>query len=111
MNQDMESVEKTIIQIQAEIKAPINRVWKYWTSPEDIVNWNRASDDWHTTHAENDLQFGGKFLYRMEAKDGSFGFDFSGIYNKIELYKQIEYTIDDGREVIIFLLKSTIKPS
>ncbi len=97
----METKGKTIVSLQANIHLPIEFVWKYWTSPEDIVNWNNASDDWHTTRAENDLRVGGRFVSRMEAKDGSVGFDFGGVYNKIELNRQIEYTIDDGRKVKI----------
>lgn len=93
--------EKTIITVQAIVNAPLEKVWKLWTDPKHIVSWNNASDDWHTPHAENDLRAGGKFLARMEAKDGSFGFDFSGTYTNVEPQKQIEYTLDDGREVII----------
>jgi len=70
----MESIEKTIITVRAIINLPIEKVWKFWTTPEDIVKWNNASDDWHTAHAENDLRVGGSFIYRMEAKDGSMGF-------------------------------------
>ncbi len=66
------------ITVEIEVKAAVEEVWKLWTTPEDIKNWNNASDDWHTTRAENDLRKGGKFLSRMEAKDGSFGFDFEG---------------------------------
>jgi uncharacterized protein YndB with AHSA1/START domain len=85
--------------IQATINAPIEQVWSSWTLPEHIVNWNNASDDWHTPHATNDLRVGGKFLSRMEAKDGSFGFDFEGIYSKVEHHKLIEYGLADGRQV------------
>jgi uncharacterized protein YndB with AHSA1/START domain len=69
------------ITIAATINAPLATVWKCYTTPEDIVQWNAASPDWHTTHAENDLRPGGRFLSRMEAKDGSFGFDFGSIYS------------------------------
>jgi len=72
-------------------------VWKCFTSPEDIVQWNTASADWHTTHAENDLRVGGKFNSRMEAKDGSFGFDFWGIYNEVIQYEKLLSTLGDGR--------------
>jgi uncharacterized protein YndB with AHSA1/START domain len=95
----MDSKDKTIVQVQTTIKAPIDKVWKNWTTPEDIVKWNSASDDWHTTRAENDLQTGGKFLSRMEAKDGSMGFDFSGVYDEVKTNKLIDSTIDDGRKV------------
>lgn len=63
------------------------------------MNWNNASDDWHTPHAENDLRKGGKFLSRMEAKDGSFGFDFEGVYDEVIENEKIEYTTSDGRKV------------
>jgi uncharacterized protein YndB with AHSA1/START domain len=92
---------KTIITVQARVLAPIEKVWNFWTDPKHIVHWNNASDDWHTPSAENDLRAGGRFLWRMEAKDGSFGFDFSGTYTKVEPQKHIEYTLDDGREVKI----------
>jgi uncharacterized protein YndB with AHSA1/START domain len=97
----MESNEKTKITVQATINAPIEKVWKYWTTPVDIIKWNHALDDWHTTHAVNDLRLWGKFSSRMEAKDGSMGFDFSGVYKNVILLKQIDYTLDDDREVTI----------
>ena len=71
----MEQLEKIQITVQTTINAPVEKVWKLWTSPEHITKWNNASEDWHTPYAENDLQPGGKFLSRMEAKDGSMGFD------------------------------------
>lgn len=92
---------KQVITVKIQIHAPIEKVWSHWTDPECIKCWNQASDDWHTTKAENDLTVGGKFLSRMEAKDGSFGFDFEGIYNSIEPLKKIEYTLSDGRKVFI----------
>jgi len=99
----LESKEKTIISVRAIINAPIETVWKYWTTPEAIIKWNNASDGWHTTRAENDVRVGGTFNYRMEAKDGRMGFDFKGVYEKVIINKQIEYTIADGRKVkIIF---------
>ena len=97
----MESKEKAIISVQVKINAPIEMVWKLWTTPEDIVQWNNASDDWHTPRAENDLRTGGNFNYRMEAKDKSLGFDFGGVYEKVIINEQIEYIIDDGRKVKI----------
>ncbi|HEU0226879.1 MAG TPA: SRPBCC family protein [Arachidicoccus soli] len=89
------------ITITTVVHATVTKAWDYWTSPTHIVKWNNASEDWHTTRAENDLQVGGKFLSRMEAKDGSFGFDFDGIYDEVVLNKHIAYTICDGRKVII----------
>ena len=92
---------KTRITIRAEIHAPVDIVWKKWTTPEDIMQWNNASPDWHTPRAENDLRTGGTFLSRMEARDGSFGFDFGGTYTAVELNKRIAYTMGDGRQVEI----------
>ena len=97
----METPNKTTITVEAAIVAPIEKVWKYWTEPQHITQWNNASEDWHTPHAENDLKEGGRFTSRMEAKDGSFGFDFGGTYTLVETNKQIEYTLDDGRKVSI----------
>jgi uncharacterized protein YndB with AHSA1/START domain len=91
----------TKITVQGTVKAPAANVWKLWTSPEHITKWNSPSDDWHTPRAENDLRVGGKFLSRMEAKDGSFGFDFAGVYDEVENNKRIAYSMDDGRKVEI----------
>jgi len=93
---------KTIITIETTVDAGVNRVWRCWTSPEHIIHWNNASDDWHTPHAENDFRVGGSFLARMEAKDGSFGFDFAGAYNEIKPHETIKYTLFDGRKVHIY---------
>ena len=97
----METKNKIMITVKATINAPIQKVWMFWTSPEHIVKWNHASDDWHTTFAEVDLREGGKFLSRMEAKDGSFGFDFWGVYDKLILNQQIEITLGDDRKVSV----------
>jgi len=94
-------MDKQTITIKAAVDAPIEKVWKYWTEPEHIKRWNSASEDWHTPIAENDLRVGGKFSSRMEAKDGSFGFDFGGIYDEVNLHEVIAYTIGDGRKVKI----------
>lgn len=88
-----------VIMIEAIVNAPREKVWQYWTGPEHIKQWNSASEDWHTTAAENDLRVGGKFLSRMEAKDGSFGFDFFGIYDEVKQYETIAYTLGDDRKV------------
>lgn len=90
--------DKTI-NIMTTVNAPVNKVWEYWTKPEHIKKWNSASDEWHTPSAENDLRVGGRFWSRMEAKDGSAGFDFGGAYNEVRLYEVISYILDDGREV------------
>lgn len=97
----MATLEKTAITVGAEINAPVEKVWEFWTNPKHIVHWNNASDDWHTPKAENDLRVGGKFLSRMEARDGSMGFDFIGFYSKVEPLRQIEYTLEDDRRVQI----------
>jgi uncharacterized protein YndB with AHSA1/START domain len=100
----MASEDTTVITVQAVINAPINMVWNCWTNPEDIVHWNHASDDWHTPNALNDLKPGGKFVYRMEAKDDAVGFYFSGTYKAIIPNKYLEYLLDDGRSVkIVFI--------
>jgi uncharacterized protein YndB with AHSA1/START domain len=87
------------ITVSAIIDAPVKKVWKYWADPKHIIHWNNASPDWHTPRAENDLRVGGRFLSRMEARDGSIGFDFSGKYTKIEQQKLIELTLGDDRKV------------
>ncbi len=92
---------KTIITIRALINADIETAWKNWTAPAAIVEWNHASNDWHTTRAENDLRPGGRFESRMEAKDGSFGFDFGGVYDTVRLNEFIEYTLGDERKVTV----------
>lgn len=97
----MSAIERTQITVQTIIEAPVEKVWELWTSPEHIIKWNQASDDWHTTRAENDLRVGGKFLSRMEAKDGSFGFDFWGVYDSIETNKFITTTLGDERKVTV----------
>jgi uncharacterized protein YndB with AHSA1/START domain len=92
---------KIIITVEAFINAPADKVWEYWTAPQHIVNWNFASDDWHAPKAENDLRPGGTFISRMEAKDGSFGFDFEGVYDEVIINNLITYTLGDGRTVVI----------
>ena len=87
------------ITVETAIKAPLNAVWAAWNNPEDIKQWNAAQDDWHTTKSDVDLREGGKFTARMEAKDGSVGFDFEGIYSLIVPKKAIEFLITDGRKV------------
>ncbi len=96
----MTSQFKTIT-IETTVNKPVNKVWEIWTDPKHIVNWNYASDDWHTTTATNDLKVGGKFSSRMEAKDGSMGFDFGGIYDQIKALEYISYELGDERKVEI----------
>lgn len=97
----MATATKTKITIEATVKAPVEKVWRIWTSPADIVKWSTPSPEWHTPRATHDLQAGGTFNYRMEAKDGSFGFDFGGVFDVIKENELIEYTIGDGRKVVI----------
>jgi len=97
----METTAKTQITVKASINAPIEKVWKRWTNPDDIVKWNNASDDWCTPRAENDLRRGGHFNIRMESRDGNAGFDFAGTYEKVLVYREIDYKIGDGRKVKI----------
>lgn len=87
------------ITIETQIHAPLTLVWETWNSPKHVVFWNHASDDWHSPKAENNLVVGGKFVYRMEAKDNSFGFDFSGTYEEIIEHKRIVTRLDDNRLV------------
>lgn len=94
-------MEKSPLTVQTTISAPIDQVWSIWTSPDHIVKWNNASDDWHTPKAENDLRVGGKFTYRMEARDGRVGFSFSGIYEEVSPNSRIVYRLEDDRKVII----------
>lgn len=96
--------EKTIT-IQAVINATVEQVWKLYTEPEHVMKWNNASNDWHTPRAENDLKVGGKFLYRMEAKDGTSGFDFDGTYEQVIANELIVYSISDGRKVEVTFTK------
>ncbi|MBA2328132.1 MAG: SRPBCC domain-containing protein [Flavisolibacter sp.] len=95
----MNTGEKTSITISTTVNAPVKTVWDYFSNPDHITKWNFASDDWHSPKAENDLRAGGKFSSRMEAKDGSFGFDFSGVYDEVKPHELIAYTLEDGRKV------------
>lgn len=89
--------------VTTTIAAPIAEVWQAYISPDDIKAWNAASADWHTTHAEVDLRVGGKFTSRMEAKDGSFGFDFAGEYTKLIPHQLIEYVFDERNVSVSFV--------
>lgn len=92
-------MEKTIITVENTINAPIEKVWNYWNEPTHIMQWNSASPDWHSPNAANDLRVGGSFSYRMEARDGSMGFDFAGTYDAVKEHELMEYTMGDGRRV------------
>jgi uncharacterized protein YndB with AHSA1/START domain len=89
------------IMIETLVKAPLTKVWQAWTTPADIMQWNFASADWCCPRAELDLQVGGRFNYRMEARDGSFGFDFQGEFSHIIPYQCIQYTLADERQVTV----------
>ena len=92
---------KPLITVESTVNASVKKVWEFWTTPKHIEQWNNASDDWHTPYAENDLRIGGKFLSRMAAKDGSFSFDFEGIYDNLKQNEAINYTMADGRKAKI----------
>ena len=89
------------ISVETTISAPLEDVWRAWTTVDDILQWNAASDDWHTTDASLDLRVGGTFSSRMEARDGSAGFDFTGIFTRVVPGERIDYSMDDGRVVQI----------
>lgn len=90
-----------MIKIQTQIQADISKVWKAYNNPEDIVNWNFASEDWHCPKSENDLRVGGRFKNTMSAKDGSFSFDYSGVYDEVSEPESMRFTLDDNRKVHI----------
>jgi uncharacterized protein YndB with AHSA1/START domain len=93
--------ESQLITVETIVNVPVEKAWKCWTTPEDIVQWNHASDEWHCPKAVNDLRVGGMFSYIMAAKDGSFSFDFNGTYTKVVPNEQIDYVIEGGRTVSI----------
>ncbi len=97
----MIATEKTMITVSTTVNAPTEKVWDLWTAPGHIVNWNNASPDWHTPKANNDLREGGTFSYRMEARDGSAGFDFNGHYTRVVPRQEIDYEMEDGRKAHI----------
>ena len=97
----METTGRTSITVEATVHAPLDKVWELWTGPHHITQWTNASDDWHAPRAENDLREGGKFNTRMEAKDGSFGFDFEGEYTTVNHHELIAYKLGDDRRVQI----------
>ncbi len=92
---------RTVIKVQSEIDLPVSKVWELWTNPWHIIHWYQASDSWHTARAENNVKRYGTFLFRMEARDGSFGFDFSGEYRKIVKNSAIDCVLADGRKVSV----------
>jgi uncharacterized protein YndB with AHSA1/START domain len=101
----METLKEKTITVETTVNAPIEKIWSYWTEPDHITRWYYASEDWQAPYAENDLKVKGRFKTKMAAKDGSAGFDFEGVYTKVLKHKSIEYTIPDGRKVIISFSK------
>lgn len=93
------------ITVDTVVNVPIEKAWETFTEPEHVMKWNNASDDWHTPRAENDLRVGGKFNYRMEAKDGSSGFDFAGVYSQVIPNQKFSYAMSDGRTVDVVFEK------
>ena len=92
------------ITVRTDVNAPVERVWSAWTTPHDITQWNAASDDWCCPSAEIELEEGGRFSYRMEAKDGSMGFDFAGTFRRVQPMEALEYELEDGRPVeVVFV--------
>jgi len=91
------------ITVETTVAVPIEKVWRAWNTPEEIKQWNAASDDWHTTKSEVDLRGGGVFSSRMEAKDGCMGFDFGGTYTKIVEHKLIKSAFGDRTLVVEFM--------
>lgn len=97
------ATQQQSITIETTVNAPVEKVWEIWNKPEHIIQWNSASPDWHTPSAENDLRVGGQLKSRMEARDGSMGFDFAGTYTEVKENEKVAYTLGDGRKVeIIF---------
>jgi uncharacterized protein YndB with AHSA1/START domain len=102
-NRNCTTPEDTMkITVETNVAAPVDQVWRAYTTPEDIKQWNAAPDDWHTTGATVDLRVGGAFSSRMEAKDGSMGFDFAGTYTKLIEHKLIEYSFGDRTAQVEF---------
>ena len=106
----MSTTQPTTVTAQVEINAPIEKIWEVWTNPDHIKQWNNMSDEWHTPKVENDVRPGGRFLYVMAKKDGSFSFDFEGTYNDVKIHELITYTLDDGRKTTnIFKTDNPVK--
>ena len=99
------ATDKTRITVEALVDAPAERVWEFWNGPEHITKWCSATEEWHTPRSENDVRVGGKFSSRMEAKDGSMGFDFAGVYDEVRPNERLAYTMGDDRKVEISFTK------
>ncbi|MBK7763764.1 MAG: SRPBCC domain-containing protein [Bacteroidetes bacterium] len=98
---------KPTITVKTTVQVSPEKAWEIWTTPQHIMQWNHASEDWHTPAAENDVRKDGKFSFTMAAKDGSFSFDFAGVYTKVEKNKHLAYAMADGREVSVDFLGDT----
>jgi len=106
----MDTQNKTVLTAETLVNAPIEKVWELWTTPKHIMEWNNLSDEWHNTKIENDLRVGGRFLFAMALKNGSFNFDFLGTYDEVKTNALITYTLDDGRKSsIIFAGANPVK--
>ncbi len=90
------------ITVETEVNIPVEKAWEYWTTPAHVMQWNAASVDWYTPQATNDLKVGGKFNSRMEALDGSMGFDFAGVYTAVEVPKHLAYDLGDARKIDVW---------
>lgn len=95
------------ITIQATVNASLKKVWSAWTTPEDVIQWNFASEDWCCPAASIQLEPGGQFSYRMEAKDKSFGFDFEGEFTVVDCLKKIEFMMSDQRHVAVYFSETS----
>jgi len=93
--------QPTKVTVETTVNVPVEKAWEIWNEPTHVTKWASPSPDWHTTSSENDLRTGGSFKSRMEAKDGSYGFDFGGVYDQVDTNKYIEYTMGDNRNVTI----------
>lgn len=90
------------IAIETMIHAPVRDVWEYWTNPDHIMKWSRASEEWFTSSVENEVRPGGRFYSRMESRDGTMGYNFSGRYDEVVPGDHLFYTLDDGRKVQVY---------
>lgn len=97
----MDTTAKPVLTASTEVNVPIEKAWALWTTPEDIMRWNRMSDEWHTPKVENDLRTGGRFLFVMGLTNGSFSFDFAGTYTEVKTNELIAYTLDDSRKTTV----------
>src|SRR3979411_3315747 len=105
-----DAMTSTKLTVETHVAAPLQEIWRAWNAPDDIKQWNAASDDWHTTKSAVDLRVGGTFSARMEAKDGSMGFDFAGTYTKVVEHKLIESTFGD-RVLLVEFIPDTVSRS